>query len=78
MTPLEQKRQYRAYRLAARRHYQNVLCVDTKHISVTDDCSVQRVQDGAYVQMVVWIPIVELTPEVYEEVLKEERERKTH
>lgn len=72
MTPQERKRQYRAYRIAARRTYQDF------RVSVPDDSTVHQLSDGAYVQMVVWIPKSALTSAIYDQVLKDEQERKEH
>ena len=72
MTPQERKRQYRAYRLAARKTYQDF------RISVPDDSTVYMIENGAFVQMEVWIPKLALTSIIYDEVIKDERERKDH
>ena len=72
MTPQERKRDYRAYRIAARRAYQDF------RISITESCSVSMISDGAFVEMVVWIPKSALTSTIYDEVLKNEKERNEH
>jgi len=72
MTPQERKRDYRAYRIAARRAYQDF------RVSITESCSVQMIAEGAFVEAVIWIPKSALTSSVYDEVLRIERTRKEH
>ena len=72
MTPQERKRQYRAYRLAARKLYQK------NDISVPESSTVSMIDGGAFVDMIVWIPQSVLTSTIYDEVLRIERTRKEH
>lgn len=78
MKPIEAKRLYRAYRLMARKLYENAGMVDSKHITVTESCTVHRIADGAFVQMLVWIPREAITADIHELVLQHERERIEH
>lgn len=55
MTHDERKQLLLAYREAARRLY----CPDV-NISISEDCSVQICSEGAYVQMIVWVPVLEV------------------
>lgn len=51
----ERKQLLLAYREAARRLY-----ADDVNISISEDCSVQVCSEGAYVQMIVWVPVTEV------------------
>ena len=55
MTHDERKALLEAYREAARRLYSADM-----NITISDDDSVQICPEGAYVQMVVWVPVIEV------------------
>lgn len=72
MTPQERKRHYRAFRLAASKLYER----PGTNFTVAKEANVQIMSDGAFVEIVVWIPRDELTPDIHNEVLKMEQDRR--
>ena len=56
MTRHETKQLYLAYRNKARELFQDVGPVESHDISVAQNANVQITADGAFVEVVVWVP----------------------
>lgn len=52
----EQKRLRTAYRAKAREMYEDVGRQETEYIKVPEHANVQIVEDGAFIECVVWVP----------------------
>ena len=56
MTHHDTKRLYLAYRAKARELYEDVGLVESAHVHVSDHANVQMTEDGAFVEVTVWVP----------------------
>lgn len=57
---LERKQRFHNYRETAKRLYEDVGKVESEHIHIPDHGNLQIVEDGAFVEAIIWIPLDKL------------------